>query len=63
MCAHKRILTPGRKMDNLIIDCFAGGGGATSWTADGEYDVTSWNCAKLAESEETVWQRSELQKN
>ena len=29
MCAHKRILTPGRKMDNLIIDCFAGGGGAS----------------------------------
>lgn len=42
---------------------YAWGDGATSWTADGEYDVTSWNCAKLAESEETVWQRSELQKN
>ena len=26
--------------------------GATSWTANDEYDVTSWNCAKLAESEE-----------
>lgn len=52
MCAHKRILTPGRKMDNLIIDCFAGGDGATSWTADSEYDVTSWNYAKLAESED-----------
>ena len=26
--------------------------GATSWSADGELDVTSWNCAKLAESEE-----------
>ena len=27
-------------------------GGATSWSADGELDVTSWNCAKLAESED-----------
>lgn len=27
-------------------------GGATSWTADGEGDMTSWNYAKLAESEE-----------
>ena len=27
-------------------------GGATSWTADGECDMTSWNYAKLAESEE-----------
>nr|DAR86742.1 MAG TPA: hypothetical protein [Caudoviricetes sp.] len=26
--------------------------GATSWSADGEWDVTSWNYAKLAESEE-----------
>ena len=26
--------------------------GATSWTADNEYDVTYWNYAKLAESEE-----------
>ena len=26
--------------------------GATSWTANNEYAVTSWNCAKLAESEE-----------
>lgn len=26
--------------------------GATSWSADGELDVTSWNCAKLAESED-----------
>lgn len=25
--------------------------GATSWTANDECDVTSWNCAKLAESE------------
>ena len=25
--------------------------GATSWTVDDEYDVTSWNYAKLAESE------------
>ena len=28
------------------------GGGTTSWTANGEYDVTSWKYAKLAESEE-----------
>lgn len=26
--------------------------GATSWSADGEWDVTSWNYAKLAENEE-----------
>lgn len=26
--------------------------GATSWTADNEYDVNSWKYAKLAESEE-----------
>lgn len=39
------------------------GGGTTSWTVSGEYDVTFWKYAKLAESEETVWQRSELQKN
>lgn len=26
--------------------------GAASWTADGDWDVTSWNYAKLAESEE-----------
>lgn len=26
--------------------------GATSWTADNEYGVTSWNYARLAESEE-----------
>ena len=38
-------------------------GGATSWTADGEYRANSWKYAKLAEREETVWQRSELQKN
>lgn len=31
---------------------YAWGDGATSWTADGECDVTSWNHAKLAESEE-----------
>lgn len=31
---------------------YAWSDGATSWTADGEWDVTSWNCAKLAESEE-----------
>lgn len=31
---------------------YAWGDGATSWTADGECDVTSWNCAKLAESED-----------
>lgn len=28
-----------------------------------EHNVNSWKYAKLAESEETVWQRSELQKN
>ena len=39
------------------------GGGTTSWTADGEYRANSWKYAKLAEREETVWQRSELQKN
>lgn len=27
-------------------------GGATSWTADGEYRASSWKYAKLAESEE-----------
>ena len=37
--------------------------GKTSWTTDSEYNVNSWKYAKLAESEETVWQRSELQKN
>ena len=26
--------------------------GATSWSSNDECDVTSWNCAKLAESEE-----------
>lgn len=31
---------------------YAWGDGATSWTADGECEVTSWNCAKLAESED-----------
>lgn len=34
--------------------------GKTSWTAG---DASGWKYAKLAESEETVWQRSELQKN
>ena len=28
------------------------GGGTTSWTARGEYDMTFWKYAKLAESEE-----------
>lgn len=37
--------------------------GKTSWSAVNELDVNSWKYAKLAESEETVWQRSELQKN
>lgn len=37
--------------------------GKTSWTADDEKNVCIWKYAKLAESEETVWQRSELQKN
>lgn len=36
--------------------------GLTSWSAIGECE-RSWKYAKLAESEETVWQRSELQKN
>ena len=31
---------------------YAWGDGATSWTADSEYDVASWNYAKLAESED-----------
>ena len=31
---------------------YAWGDGATSWSANDECDVTSWNCAKLAESEE-----------
>jgi len=30
---------------------YAWGSGATSWSAAGELDMTSWNCAKLAESE------------
>lgn len=37
--------------------------GKTSWSAVNEHNVNSWKYAKLAESEETVWQRSELQKN
>lgn len=36
--------------------------GLTSWSAIGGCE-RSWKYAKLAESEETVWQRSELQKN
>ena len=36
--------------------------GLTSWSAMGER-ARSWKYAKLAESEETVWQRSKLQKN
>ena len=31
---------------------YAWSGGATSWSADGEYDVNHWNYAKLAESED-----------
>ena len=38
-------------------------GGRTSFTSEAKDDYYSWNYAKLAESEETVWQRSELQKN
>ena len=38
-------------------------GGCTSFTSEAKDDYYSWNYAKLAESEETVWQRSELQKN
>lgn len=37
--------------------------GLTSWSTAGEDHVNFWKYAKLAESEETVWQRSELQKN
>lgn len=37
--------------------------GKTSWSAVNEHNVNSWKYAKLVESEETVWQRSELQKN
>ena len=36
--------------------------GLTSWSAIGGCE-RSWKYAKLAESEETEWQRSELQKN
>lgn len=36
--------------------------GGTSWTRTNDA-VRAWEFAKLAESEETVWQRSELQKN
>ena len=31
---------------------YAWSDGATSWTADGECDVSFWNYAKLAESED-----------
>lgn len=31
---------------------YAWGDGTTSWSANDECDVTSWNCAKLAENEE-----------
>lgn len=31
---------------------YAWSGGATSWSADGEYDMNHWNYAKLAESED-----------
>lgn len=31
---------------------YAWGDGTTSWSANDECDVTSWNCAKLAESED-----------
>ena len=44
-------------------EVYAWNGGLTSWTADDEKNVCIWKYAKLAESEETVWQRSELQKN
>lgn len=33
-------------------EVYAWDDGATSWTANDECDVTSWNCAKLAESSE-----------
>lgn len=38
------------KFTNGIV--YAWMGGATSWTADNEYDVNPWKYAKLAESEE-----------
>ena len=37
------------KFDGTV---YAWRGGATSWSADGERDMTSWYYAKLAESEE-----------
>lgn len=37
------------KFDGTI---YAWRGGATSWSADGERDMTSWRYAKLGESEE-----------
>ncbi len=38
------------KFTNGIV--YAWMGGATSWTADNEYDVNPWKYAKLAESED-----------
>lgn len=37
--------------------------GTTSFSSGNESNYNTWKYAKLAESEETVWQRSELQKN
>lgn len=37
--------------------------GKTSWSIEDKIGTLCWKYAKLAESEETVWQRSELQKN
>lgn len=49
------------KFENGTV--YAWDDGGTSFTVKSEDSCSSWNYAKLAESEETVWQRSELQKN
>lgn len=42
---------------------YAWNSGKTSWSIEDKIGMLCWKYAKLAESEETVWQRSELQKN
>ena len=49
------------KFENGTV--YAWDDGGPSFTVKSEDSCSSWNYAKLAESEETVWQRSELQKN
>ena len=49
------------KFENGTV--YAWDDGGTSFTVKSEDSCCHWNYAKLAESEETVWQRSELQKN